>query len=88
MNRLTAIKSVVMKNSNKIKVIDIIDPTNLILYYRFSTQDVSGTSVATWATGIPVFDAVMTGTTNIVNNQLPTLTSGTGKNGIIINRSI
>ena len=88
MNRLTAIKSVVMKNSNKIKIIDIIDPTNLILYYRFSSQDVSGTSLANWATGIPVFDAVMTGTTNIVNNQLSTLTSGTGGYGIIINRSI
>ena len=88
MNRLATIKTVVMKNSIKIKIIDIIDPSNLILYYRFSTQDVSGTTVANWATGTPVFDAVMTGTSNIVNNQLSTLTTGTGQNGIIINRAI
>jgi hypothetical protein len=86
MNMISTIQSNVF--TNKKIYIDIIDPTGLVLYYKFSSVDVSGTTLANWATGTPVFDAVLTGTTNIVSNQLSTLTSGTRLNGVLINRSI
>jgi hypothetical protein len=86
MNMISTIQSNVF--TNKKIDIDIIDPTGLVLYYKFSSVDVSGTTIANWATGTPVFDAVLNGTTNVVSNQLSTLTSGTRQNGIVINRSI
>lgn len=68
--------------------IDIIDWSNLVSYYPFRSSDVSGTTIANWATGSPVYDASMTGTTTIENNQMSTLTAGTTKNGIMINRNV
>jgi hypothetical protein len=66
---------------------NIINSDSLFLYYPFDVGSTSGVSVANYATGTPVFDAVVAGTTSVGGNVLNTTYNAT-PNGMTINRVI
>ena len=74
-----------------------INPLNLVLYYPFTStlyfnsNTVIGLNVGNLATGTIVYDASLSGLTNIVNNKLSSLHTAqppAGQHGLVINRSV